>query len=239
MSLKEPTTYSARQIAEAIEAVAAILNAATVRGINGCFAHMLKADVTLALDVLSDCCCSDRLSNSKEYDAERKHDCAGMGATEDASRTTILSSIACRNGSSTTADPAVHLGTPVRSLVWTPSALPACTVSNYRAPNMVVAAAGAVGTKRSSPRSRSAWPIDAAPEPEPAHFRRQPVEARQAEQSAHCHRAARLPCAMSNSIACSFSQTYSAGACRSPVQEVRREVQGICYAIHAFHMPFV
>src|SRR6478609_1744680 len=54
MAFKGTKRRNARQIAEEIEAVGGDLNAATSAESTGYFARVLKADVTLALDVLSD-----------------------------------------------------------------------------------------------------------------------------------------------------------------------------------------
>src|SRR5262244_4457083 len=54
MAFKGTKRRTARQIAEAIEAVGGDLNAATSVEQTGYFARVLKADVPLAIDVLSD-----------------------------------------------------------------------------------------------------------------------------------------------------------------------------------------
>src|SRR5499433_3341414 len=54
MAFKGTKRRTARQIAEAIEAVGGDLNAATSVESTGYFARVLKADVPLAIDVLSD-----------------------------------------------------------------------------------------------------------------------------------------------------------------------------------------
>ena len=54
MAFKGTTRRTARQIAEEIEAVGGDLNAATGVETTAYYARMLKADVPLALDVLSD-----------------------------------------------------------------------------------------------------------------------------------------------------------------------------------------
>src|SRR5258707_6267220 len=54
MAFKGTKRRSARQIAEAIEAVGGDLNAATSAESTAYYARVLKADVPLALDVLSD-----------------------------------------------------------------------------------------------------------------------------------------------------------------------------------------
>src|SRR5512139_1093400 len=54
MAFKGTRRRTARQIAETIEAVGGDLNAATSVENTGYFARVLKADVSLAIDVLSD-----------------------------------------------------------------------------------------------------------------------------------------------------------------------------------------
>ena len=83
MAFKGTKRRTARQIAEAIEAVGGDLNAATSVESTGYFARVLKADVPLALDVLSDIL-SEPTFDADELRREQNVIVQEIGATEDA-----------------------------------------------------------------------------------------------------------------------------------------------------------
>src|SRR6202162_2324355 len=83
MAFKGTKRRTARQIAEAIEAVGADLNAATSVENTAYYARVLKADVPLALDVLSDIL-SDPSFDAEELRREQNVIVQEIGATEDA-----------------------------------------------------------------------------------------------------------------------------------------------------------
>ena len=83
MAFKGTKRRSARQIAETIEAVGGDLNAATSAESTGYFARVLKADVPLALDVLSDIL-SEPTFDAEELRREQNVIVQEIGATEDA-----------------------------------------------------------------------------------------------------------------------------------------------------------
>ena len=83
MAFKGTRRRTARQIAETIEAVGGDLNAATSVESTGYFARVLKADVLLALDVLSDIL-SEPTFDADELRREQNVIVQEIGATEDA-----------------------------------------------------------------------------------------------------------------------------------------------------------
>ncbi len=83
MAFKGTTRRTARQIAEEIEAVGGDLNAATSVETTAYYARVLKADVPLALDVLSDIL-SDPTFDPDELHREQNVIVQEIGATEDA-----------------------------------------------------------------------------------------------------------------------------------------------------------
>ena len=83
MAFKGTTRRTARQIAEAIAAVGGDLNAATSVENTGYFARILKADVPLALDVLSDIL-AEPAFDPEELRREQNVITQEIGATEDA-----------------------------------------------------------------------------------------------------------------------------------------------------------
>src|SRR5260221_9063421 len=82
MAFKGTSRRSARQIAEEIEAVGGDLNAATSIESTAYYARVLKADVPLALDVLSDIL-SDPSFDREELQREKNVIVQEIGAAED------------------------------------------------------------------------------------------------------------------------------------------------------------
>ena len=83
MAFKGTKRRTARQIAETIEAVGGDLNAATSVESTGYFARVLKDDVLLAIDVLSDIL-SEPTFDADELKREQNVIVQEIGATEDA-----------------------------------------------------------------------------------------------------------------------------------------------------------
>src|SRR5476649_1915012 len=140
MAFKGTTRRSARQIAEAIEAVGGDLNAATSVESTAYYARVLKADVPLALDVLSDIL-SDPTFDPNELRREQNVIVQEIGATEDAPDDLVFDRL------QETAFPEQPVG---RSILGTPDSVRSFTAAgiraylarNYRGPDMLVAAAG-------------------------------------------------------------------------------------------------
>lgn len=71
MAFKGTTTRTAKQIAETIEAVGGYLNAYTSREATAYYAHVMKDDVPLALDILQDIL-NNPTFDSEEFEKERE-----------------------------------------------------------------------------------------------------------------------------------------------------------------------
>ena len=138
----------------------------------GYFARVLKADVLLALDVLADIL-SEPTFDAEELRREQNVIVQEIGATEDAPDDLVFDRL------QETAFPKQAVG---RSILGTPdtvrsfdaSRLRAYLNRNYRGPDMVVAAAGAVEHRAivaDAEKRFASFTGPAAPEPEPAHFR--------------------------------------------------------------------
>src|SRR6478752_3161710 len=82
MAFKGTTRRTARQIAEAIEAVGGDLNAATSVETTAYYARVLRADVPVALDVLSDML-ADPTFDPEELQREQNVIVQEIGAVED------------------------------------------------------------------------------------------------------------------------------------------------------------
>ena len=240
MAFKGTKKRTARQIAETIEAVGGDLNAATSVESTGYFARVLKADVNLALDVLADIL-SEPTFDPEELRREQNVITQEIGATEDAPDDLVFDRL------QETAFPDQPIG---RSILGTPDTVRSFSAKslrtylarNYRAPNMLVAAAGAVDhaqiVAEAEHRVASFVGPD-APQPEPAKFGGGTrVETRDLEQ-VHIALAlqgvpVRDPSLYSLQV---FTSVLGGGMSSRLFQEVR-EIRGLCYTIQAFHMPY-
>jgi predicted Zn-dependent peptidase len=240
MAFKGTSRRTARQIAEEIEAVGGDLNAATSIETTAYYARVLRADVPLALDVLSDIL-ADPSFDSEELRREQNVIVQEIGAAEDAPDDLIWDKL------QETAFPDQPIG---RSILGTPATvrsfdrtrLAAYLKRNYRSPDMVVAAAGAVDHRAVVAEVERRFATFAGPRPptpEPARFiGGSCIEARDLEQ-AHIALAMhglshRDPNLYSLQV---FTNVLGGGMSSRLFQEVR-EQRGLCYAIYAFHAPY-
>lgn len=240
MAFKGTTHRTARQIAEAIEAVGGDLNAATSVESTGYFARVLKGDVPLAIDVLADIL-SEPTFDPVELKREQNVIVQEIGATEDAPDDLVFDRL------QEIAFPQQPVG---RSILGTPETVRSFTAArlreylarNYRGPDMLVAAAGAIEHDEivaEAERRFSRFAGPAAPEPQPATFSGgMRVEKRDLEQ---VHIAMALhgvavkdPELHSLQV---FTNALGGGMSSRLFQEVR-EARGLCYTISAFHMPY-
>ena len=240
MAFKGTRRRSARQIAEEIEAVGGDLNAATSVESTAYYARVLKADVPLALDVLSDIL-SEPTFDPEELRREQNVVVQEIGAVEDAPDDLVFERL------HETAFPEQPVG---RSILGTPETVRSFNSArlrgylerNYRAPGMLVAAAGAIEHKRivaEAEKRFASFIGPSAPVPAPAQFGGGiRVETRDLEQ---VHIALAL-----QGLAVRDEQLYSlqvftnvlGGGMSSRLFQEAREKRGLCYAIHAFHMPY-
>ena len=240
MAFKGTKKRTARQIAETIEAVGGDLNAATSVESTGYFARVLKADVNLALDVLADIL-SEPAFDPEELRREQNVITQEIGATEDAPDDLVFDRL------QETAFPDQPMG---RSILGTPETVRSFSAKslrtylgrNYRAPNMLVAAAGSVDHAQivaEAEKRFASFVGPDAPKPEPAKFGGGTrVETRDLEQ-VHIALAlqgvpVRDPSLYSLQV---FTSVLGGGMSSRLFQEVR-EIRGLCYTIQAFHMPY-
>jgi predicted Zn-dependent peptidase len=240
MAFKGTSRRSARQIAEEIEAVGGDLNAATSIETTAYYARVLKADVPLALDVLSDIL-SDPSFDPEELQREQNVIVQEIGAAEDTPDDLIWDRL------QDTAFPGQPIG---RSILGTPTTvrsfdrtrLATYLKRNYRGPDMVIGAAGAIEHRAvvgEVERRFASFTAPAAPVPEPARFvGGSRIESRDLEQ-VHVALAMqgvpqRDPTLYSLQV---FTNALGGGMSSRLFQEVR-ELRGLCYAIYAFHAPY-
>jgi predicted Zn-dependent peptidase len=241
MAFKGTARRSARQIAEEIEAVGGDLNAATSVETTAYYARVLKADVPLALDVLADIL-SNPSFDPDELAREQNVIVQEIGAAEDTPDDLVFDHL---QGVAFPGQPVGRsiLGTPQTVRSFDPSRLRAYLARNYCGPDMVVAAAGAVdhaAIVADVERRFAAFKSPTGPNPEPAKFQGgSRIEKRNLEQ-AHIALALegvpqRDPTLYSLQV---FTSVLGGGMSSRLFQEVR-EKRGLCYAIYAFHWPYV
>jgi predicted Zn-dependent peptidase len=240
MAFKGTKRRNARQIAEEIEAVGGDINAATSVETTAYYARVLKNDVPLALDVLADIL-SNPTFDPGELAREKNVIVQEIGATEDAPDDLVFDYLQ----STAFPDQAVGrsiLGTPASVGAFEGKHLRTYLARNYRGPDMIVAAAGAVehaGVVEEVERQFGHFNGPAAPIPQPARFGGgAKLEVRDLEQ---VHIALALeglpqrdPTLYSMQV---FANVLGGGMSSRLFQEVR-EKRGLCYAIYAYHAPY-
>ena len=240
MAFKGTKRRNARQIAEAIEAVGGDLNAATSIESTAYYARVLKSDVPLALDVLADIL-SDSTFEPQELQREQNVIVQEIGAVEDTPDDLVFERM------HETAFPGQPVG---RSILGTPETvrsidaarLRAYLARNYRGPNMLVAAAGAIEHETivaETEKHFADFNGPAAPAPEPARFDGGTrVEKRDLEQ---VHIALALQGVSTRDEQLYNLQVFTSvlgGGMSSRLFQEVREKRGLCYSISAFHMPY-
>jgi predicted Zn-dependent peptidase len=240
MAFKGTKRRTARQIAEEIEAVGGDLNAATGAESTIFHARVLKADVPLALDVLADILSEPNFEHDEVIREQSVivQEIGGVADTPDDLVFEHLNAIAF---------PEQSLGRSILGTAATVRAFDGRILRDYlgrhyRAPDMVVAAAGAVdhaAVVADVERRFASFTGPASPQPEPARFGGgSHVEKRELEQ---VHIAMALP-----GIAVTDATIYSleaftnilGGGMSSRLFQEARERRGLCYTISSFHMPY-
>lgn len=240
MAFKGTRRRSALEIAEEIEAVGGDINAATSNETTAYYARMMKDDVPLALDVLADIL-SEPSFDASELKREKQVIVQEIGAAEDTPDDLVFEFL---QGVAYPDQPVGRtiLGTPesVRSV--TPKKLRAYLSRNYKAPDMVVGAAGAVEHARivdEVSRRFASFTGPEGPMPEPARFvGGTRLESRDLEQ-VHVTFAMeglpqRDPALHSLHV---FNNILGGGMSSRLFQQVR-EKRGLCYSIYSFHWPY-
>ena len=240
MAFKGTSRRTARQIAEEIEAVGGDLNAATSIETTAYYARVLRANVPLALDVLSDIL-ADPSFDSEELRREQNVIVQEIGAAEDAPDDLIWDKLQ----ETAFADQPIGrsiLGTPATVRSFDRARLAAYLSRNYRSSDMVIAAAGAIDHQAVVAEVERRFASFAGPRPptsDPARFvGGSHIETRDLEQ-AHIALGMhglphRDPSLYSLQV---FTNVLGGGMSSRLFQEVR-EQRGLCYAIYAFHAPY-
>jgi predicted Zn-dependent peptidase len=240
MAFKGTRRRTARQIAEEIEAVGGDLNAATGAESTAYYARVLRQDVPLALDVLSDILSEPTFARD-EVLREQSVIVQEIGAVADTPDDLIFEHL------NQIAFPDQPLG---RSILGTPGTVRSFDSGklrdylsrSYRAPDIVVAAAGAVDHAAvlvEVEKRFAGFNGPAGPMPEPAKFGGgSHVENRELEQ---VHVALAMPGIAVTNPALFSLQVFTSilgGGMSSRLFQEAREKRGLCYSIYSFHMPY-
>jgi predicted Zn-dependent peptidase len=240
MAFKGTRRRTARQIAEEIEAVGGDLNAATGAESTAYYARVLKDDVPLALDVLSDIL-SDPAFDDDELLREQNVIVQEIGAVADAPDDLVFEHLQA------VAFPDQPLGRSILGTAKTVRSFDGAKLRDYlgrhyRAPGMVVAAAGAVQHEAVVAEVEKRFASFIGPaghRPEPAQFGGGThVEKRELEQ---VHIALALPGMAQTDPALYSMQAFTnvlGGGMSSRLFQEAREKRGLCYSIYAFHAPY-
>jgi predicted Zn-dependent peptidase len=240
MAFKGTKRRTARQIAEEIEAVGGDINAATSFETTAYFASVLKSDMPLAVDVLSDIL-SNPTFDAAELKREQNVIVQEIGATEDAPDDLVFDYLQAMSFPDQPMGRPI-LGTPETVCSFQGGNLRTYLARNYRAPDMVVAATGAVdhgAVVAEVERRFGYFDGPAAPLPASAHFGGGvKLEARDLEQ---VHIALALEGLPQRNDALFSLQVFAivlGGGMSSRLFQEVREKRGLCYSISAFHAPY-
>ncbi len=240
MAFKGTARRTARQIAEEIEAVGGDLNAGTGVETTAYYARVLKADIGLGLDVLADILTHPSF-DPDEITREKNVIVQEIGAVEDTPDDLVFEHLQATAFAGQPVGRSV-LGTKATVRSFDAKRLRAYLARNYRAPGMVVSAAGAVRHEEvvaEAARRFSGFVGPAGPRADGAKFcGGSYTEERDLEQ---VHIALALegvpqrdPTIYSLQV---FTNALGGGMSSRLFQEVR-ELRGLCYSIYTFHAPY-
>ena len=236
MAFKGTATRSARDLAEEIEAVGGYLNAYTSREQTAFHARVLKADVPLGIDLLSDILIHPTFEQG-ELERERQVVLQEIGQAADTPDDIVFDHL------QSVSYPDQPMGWPILGLVETVSAftqehLRTYMGANYRAGDMTFVASGAVShdaiVKLVSEKFAG---LKSGPAPVPLGARFIGGDIRAEEDLEQAHIAYALPGVSSADPDFYIAQVYVTalgGGMSSRLFQEAREKRGLCYAISAF-----
>jgi predicted Zn-dependent peptidase len=241
MAFKGTARRTARQIAEEIEAVGGDLNAGTGVEMTAYYARVLRTDLALGLDVLSDIL-SNPSFDPDEITREKNVIIQEIGSVEDTPDDLVFEHLQATAFAGQAVGRSI-LGTPATVRSIDAKRLRAYLGRNYRAPSMVVAAAGAVEHAAVVAEAEKRFANFVGPATAAAPGARFAggafVEKRDLEQ---VHIALGLEGVPQRDPSIfslqAFTNILGGGMSSRLFQEVR-EQRGLCYSIYAFHSPYV
>jgi predicted Zn-dependent peptidase len=241
MAFKGTEKRSSREIVEEIEAVGGDLNAATSTETTAYYARVMKADVPLALDVLSDILANPTFVPD-ELEREKSVIVQEIGAAADTPDDVVFEHL------NELCYPDQPMG---RSLLGTAKTLKGFDrdmlqnylTTHYRGPNMVVAAAGAVSHRQVVHEAAdrfASFAGTAPPKPQPASFGRggSKVVHRDLEQAHLTLALEGLPQSDPSLFSLQVFTNILGGGMSSRLFQEVREKRGLCYSIYTFHAPY-
>ena len=241
MAFKGTARRTARQIAEEIEAVGGDLNAATSVETTAYYARVLRADVPLALDVLSDILTNPTFE-PEELAREKNVIVQEIGATEDTPDDLIFEYLQAVTFPDQPVGRSI-LGTPESVRSFDSRRLRGYLARNYRAPNMVIAAAGAVDHQMIVAEAQKHFASFAGPQgpaSEPARFAGGArIEQRDLEQVHVAFALEGLPQRDPSIYSLQVFTNILGGGMSSRLFQEVREIRGLCYSVYAFHAAYV
>ncbi len=237
MAFKGTATRSARDIAEEIEAVGGYLNAATSNQRTGYYVRLLKDDLALGVDILSDILRNPRFDEA-EFAREKEVVIQEIGEAADTPDDVVFENL---QATAWHGHPLARpiLGTPASVRGHTTAALRAFMARGYQPDTMVVAVAGRVDVDDFLKRVEGAFSDFAAGEN--ANLRSPPIfkggvrhDGRAIEQT---HIAVAFPGVSSREedffAARVFADVLGGGMASRLFQKVREE-KGLAYSVYAF-----
>ena len=236
MAFKGTERRSARSISEEIEAVGGHLNAHTSREYTAYFAKTLKEDLGLAVDIIADIV-QHPVFDADELERERAVILQEIHLSHDTPEDAVFDTFQ----EIAYADQA--LGRPILGSAESVGGLPRQTVidykrGHYRAPGMVLAAAGNLDHGRLVAQARDVFGDlkgDAGGAHEPAEYTGgESLEARDLEQVQVVIGYDGLPCDDDDFYPASVFSTLFGGGMSSRLFQEIREKRGLVYSIYSF-----
>ena len=240
MAFKGTATRTALQIAEAIEDVGGDLNAATSIEHTGYFARVLKEDVVLAADILSDIV-QNSLFEEKELEREQQVIVQEIGAARDNPDDHVFDLF------QEAAFPEQPIGRTILGTVdsvrdFTPDTIRKYMNRNYVGDHMVIAAAGNVdhdGLVDVAQQRFATLKANGAPAPQRAEYKG--GEERLVSDHEQAHIVIGFEGRAYNSDGFYAAQVLASilgGGMSSRLFQEVREKRGLCYSVYAFHWAF-
>lgn len=240
MAFKGTTSRTALQIAEAIEDVGGDLNAATSIEHTGYFARVLKEDVVLAADILSDILQNSQF-DEKELEREQQVIVQEIGAARDNPDDHVFDMFQAA------AFPEQPIGRTILGTVesvreFKPEVIRKYLNRNYVGDHMVMAAAGNVdhdGLVKVAEQRFAELKANGAPAPQRAEYKG--GEERLVSEHEQAHIVIGFEGRAYNSDGFYAAQVLASilgGGMSSRLFQEVREKRGLCYSVYAFHWAF-
>jgi predicted Zn-dependent peptidase len=241
MAFKGTATRSAIEIAEEIEAVGGEVNAATSVETTSYYARVLKDDVPLAVDILSDIL-GNSTFDAGELEREQHVIVQEIGAALDAPDDRVYDLFTEAAFPDQPLGRTI-LGTPATVKAVAPNMLREYLDRHYRGPGMVLAAAGAVDHDALVTLAADRFSSLAStpgPKPTPAKYRGgEKREAREHLQETQVMVGFEgRPYTADNYHAAQLLAAIMGGGMSSRLFQEVREKRGLCYSLYAFHWGF-